>query len=867
MDTRWTRGTQYVPIFRLELWADEESAMPKVTRHASHDTGSETLPRKQHSSDLSSDDDNDLKRSQDTSKAPEGAYNRLERRISSFDHQLALFLAECRQLGRSYALILATKDLREGLENLLAVFHENAFQLFPTLLDSQPPPNTIDTNQPFFFWLNGLADVCGTFCERLSEFREYTNESVKVKSLLLAFSDDLKYRSLCLQSYRDTLDTNYMRYYINDLADEMAKSLENLTSVFTFFNKYGMPAMRYEQQRDTEILFSVSTVATFFSAVTATTLQTSLSVPEGTLLGSLVNTFCLLAVLWKRTPYGSRGRRLPVWITVWIHASAPVFLSISIASFSAGLALFTYSSGQKRYTQIVTLVTTAITSFGVIIIGVWFGYEQYVAPLLLPDAPWRPFGSRIHEWTASASASEKSASHLVISDHRRRRTASLSDYSGGSASSSSLSFNFIPQKLAARLPVSEILSKVPGLRRDGNAIEEDDIEDGPAYSPISTEEGAARWRRSAKVISTLKTITKAFKQGTQGTDASAISAGTMPLSLTQTETASLKTSSLSQIPDRPSFTLPLPQGTIQDLEYSPNGESLAVTVSRNPVHKAVRVGIPQACQLGVTSILTTQRAGSSRGFLLAEKSTVFQMNISGHIQARHRFEGLLLRDVAVVPNTDLLTVAGRVMHSHDEHVPHNGRAEKQIILYDQRTRQLLSRHPVLDDVRHIRVARSLSKARNGFDVLISHKNKPAPRLWALRPQISGPHHLAPASTNLQSATGLAGHCHFIGMEDEMIVCLAQDGDVQIWDRETVQPVHRIAARAKGNGVRCFAWSSALSKFASIDDSAKELRIWLATHPDGGEIRNDSSMTGLAAVLGSSVTFDEPLTSIEVGPSL
>jgi hypothetical protein len=51
-----------------------------------------------------------------------------------------------------------------------------------------------------------------------------------------------------------------------------------------------MPAIRYEQKRDYDSVLNMSTMATFFSAVTATTLQTSLSSSQ-TPLSSIVDTF------------------------------------------------------------------------------------------------------------------------------------------------------------------------------------------------------------------------------------------------------------------------------------------------------------------------------------------------------------------------------------------------------------------------------------------------------------------------------------------------------------------------------------------------------------------------------------------------
>jgi hypothetical protein len=76
----------------------------------------------------------------------------------------------------------------------------------------------------------------------------------------------------------------------------------------------GLPAIQYEQRRDSEGVMNLATVATFFSAVTATVLQ--ISIPQRmTPTLSCVNTFwfcslvlsigaalnSLLAVAWRRT--------------------------------------------------------------------------------------------------------------------------------------------------------------------------------------------------------------------------------------------------------------------------------------------------------------------------------------------------------------------------------------------------------------------------------------------------------------------------------------------------------------------------------------------------------------------------------------
>lgn len=76
-----------------------------------------------------------------------------------------------------------------------------------------------------------------------------------------------------------------------------------------------MPVLQFEQKRDADTMLTMSTVATFFSAVTATTLQTSFGVQIQSSILPIVNTlwFCslvlsigaalnsLVVVTWKQT--------------------------------------------------------------------------------------------------------------------------------------------------------------------------------------------------------------------------------------------------------------------------------------------------------------------------------------------------------------------------------------------------------------------------------------------------------------------------------------------------------------------------------------------------------------------------------------
>lgn len=91
--------------------------------------------------------------------------------------KLAQFSTECRQLGRSYALILAAGELSEQLTHILSMFYTNARHL----TSSVPEPKNLvkqlvdaTDSEAFPESFMSVADSFENFRERLNEFREYT---------------------------------------------------------------------------------------------------------------------------------------------------------------------------------------------------------------------------------------------------------------------------------------------------------------------------------------------------------------------------------------------------------------------------------------------------------------------------------------------------------------------------------------------------------------------------------------------------------------------------------------------------------------------------------------------------------------------
>ncbi|KAI5116248.1 hypothetical protein M0805_002394 [Coniferiporia weirii] len=118
---------------------------------------------------------------------------------------------------------------------------------------------------------------------------------------------------------------------------------------------------------------NILTAATFFSAVTATTLQLSYAYntsPHAS-FGVAVNTLWFVALVFSTasslnslvglTWYQKirRDQLLPDWAKLWVEYGPAISLAVASAAFSAGLCLFAFSSSQHTITSVLTTAFTA----------------------------------------------------------------------------------------------------------------------------------------------------------------------------------------------------------------------------------------------------------------------------------------------------------------------------------------------------------------------------------------------------------------------------------------------------------------------------------------------------------------------------
>ncbi|KAA1474356.1 hypothetical protein DENSPDRAFT_882735 [Dentipellis sp. KUC8613] len=373
------------------------------------------------------------------------SWGRFQRRINNLDKELRSFSNAARQLGSSVGILSSAFHLRERITQIAYLFRENAADLFPRKVAREPkeslisptislpgsrkhaktkaPPHirrplVIDSLDPEEFpkQLGLFAHDVITFLHCLNEFPEFTDEAVTAS--IIAFEGALKHWASCLRTYEGRFRYPAVQRYLHGLTSEMGEQIEPITSSLSTFIEIGVPTIRFAQKHGANNLRNLSTVATFFSAVTATTLQYSFDM-NGTRLSDAVNAFwftsmvfsiaaavnSLLGLTWKQA-MRSPGHRVLWWALIWIKRSPLVFLVLSVACFSFGLVLFAYSSQQNPVVSTITTVFTAFSNFGLAAVSAWFASERWIFNGTHATAPFEP-KSPIIASTSEFALSEK----------------------------------------------------------------------------------------------------------------------------------------------------------------------------------------------------------------------------------------------------------------------------------------------------------------------------------------------------------------------------------------------------------------------------------------------------------------------------
>ena len=147
--------------------------------------------------------------------------------------------------------------------------------------------------------------------------------------------------------------------------------------------------IEHAQKKKADGLLNTSTVATFFSGVSATALQYSIT-SHSAASQQLVNfswisalVFSLasainsqIAYRWQVAPHSSPDTVVPAWLGRWLVDAPLMFLVVSVVLFAFGLVCFSFTAFGGTFIPITTSIFAGLSSIGLFIVGAWVVGEE-----------------------------------------------------------------------------------------------------------------------------------------------------------------------------------------------------------------------------------------------------------------------------------------------------------------------------------------------------------------------------------------------------------------------------------------------------------------------------------------------------------
>lgn len=191
------------------------------------------------------------------------------------------FMRTIRPIGSSSGLIFTAKDLQLSMNGVLDAFRSNSaeiWRVFAARTESDEIPSDLEgSSAPAMSLLpktmSRLSEGLNAFLDGLRDIPEFADK--RLTDALVEFRDWLIYRAEVLESRQDASveGSAAARRYISQVMKEMSLYIGTVGVALQAFTDGGVKSIQDYQKRSQTKLQNMSTVATFFSGVTATTMQ------------------------------------------------------------------------------------------------------------------------------------------------------------------------------------------------------------------------------------------------------------------------------------------------------------------------------------------------------------------------------------------------------------------------------------------------------------------------------------------------------------------------------------------------------------------------------------------------------------------
>ncbi|KAG8942082.1 hypothetical protein FRC03_003677 [Tulasnella sp. 419] len=237
-------------------------------------------------------------------------FRHFDTKMNGLDSELLRFANNVRPLGSSVNLIRSSYALRKSLHQIRHLFRVNASEIFPAFVENEEPtslepivlrkryramrdplnlvkvPNRMVESKKglapdlerFPRQLGKLAQEMISFLHFLHDIPEFTDETLTHR--IHAAHADVKYWEFSFSEHKGKFQTAAVQRQVNNLCNELQGHIENMTEALKAFQKDGINYIKSAQTQAQTGFQNLSTIATFFSAMTATTLQAILLARE-----------------------------------------------------------------------------------------------------------------------------------------------------------------------------------------------------------------------------------------------------------------------------------------------------------------------------------------------------------------------------------------------------------------------------------------------------------------------------------------------------------------------------------------------------------------------------------------------------------
>ncbi|EUC53566.1 WD repeat protein, putative [Rhizoctonia solani AG-3 Rhs1AP] len=284
-------------------------------------------------------------------------------------------------------------------------------------------------------------------------------------------------------------------------------------------------------------------------------------------------------------------------------------------------------------------------------------------------------------------------------------------------------------------------------------------------------------------------------------------------------------------------------GFVNQVAWSPDGERLLTRTQ-----KAIKVwnpytGISTRTVTRGRSIQSASWMPSGNGFLAVEykaqsragpvtSTNLVQLDAEGRVIYTHSLDRIQIWDTAIMADEVRVVAVGTLMESMDRLQPTQSRAEKRLLVYNLKTREVEHHVPLLQEVRNVSLSTPANKITH---VLVSHENKSPPQMWRIdmKTTIRPGEHVARLvlvhSYVTKTPVEFAGQSFFGGPDEMFVCCSSKSGEMYIWDRISASLLHTLRPD-DSDVIKIFACNrKAVPRFMLVSGALDgTLRVWTST---------------------------------------